>query len=116
MKRELGQLFIALGGLEVRARVSVRVRVRVRVRVTLTLTLTLTSSPTPNLTKAPQHGGLGSFSLVQDPSLTTPPLKVQWAVTDMQAASRLHALLSSRPSKLSFEIAPPSASGRVAVP
>ena len=83
---------------------------------TLTLTLTLTSSPNPNPTKAPQHGGLGSFSLVQDPSLTTPPLKVQWAVTDMQAASRLHALLSSRPSKLSFEIAPPSASGRVAVP
>ena len=52
----------------------------------------------------------------QDPSLTTPPLKVQWALTDMHAAASLHALLCSRPSRLSFELAPPAASGRAAVP
>ena len=52
---------------------------------------------------------------MQDPSLTTPPLKVQWALTDMHAAASLHALLCSRPSRLSFELAPPAASGRATV-
>lgn len=58
---------------------------------------------------------LGAFGLVQDPSVTTPALKVQWTVENHAQAARLHQLLTSRPSRFHFELPPVSASGRAAV-
>ena len=61
------------------------------------------------------HAGLDHFSLVQDPSLTSPPLKIQWVAPDVSAAATLHRLLSSQPSTIGFELSHPGASGRACV-